>query len=282
MKLCQLTALCVALALSACRTSASAPASSTRASEPVVEATPAPIAAPEPVNSTVTAASIEALLSLPSGPLVLRGRELSDEGSVMTIEDLMRQMEALTGVRFLSLIETRAALGRLGLGLDSSLSVPPDQAWHVFEVILRERDYCLKVSSTSPVAILTVGPVLPQPGRGKTFMDDPSFVASSDLPNWKRHPAFAITTFVTFDSLNVRDVANSVRQMFSDPSSSRIIPIGNTNSVAISGFGAKVAELVEMLHQVDRNERERIAREARVSPAHARQAEAELGVTKKP
>ena len=272
------------LACAACRTMPSEP-KTTESKSSIAERSPdSPAAAPAAAypNTALTAAVLEGLLPLPSGPLELQGTDEDTRRSQMYLDDLITQMGTLTSVCFLRTLDVRASLGRIPTGLDRTLSVPPERAWQVFESLLRAHGYVLVLSSPAQPVILDVLSLMPSPSRPEGARRSVIYVAPEDLPNWKRHPAFLITTTAALDSINVRDLSNSLRQLFTDPNSQQIVPLGNSNTVTITGFAPNVADLVEVLQRVDRSERERIAREAQVSGEHAREPEANLGVTKKP
>ena len=49
----------------------------------------------------------------------------------------------------------------------------------------------------------------------------------------------------------MRTLSNSMRTMFTDANTQQIIPVGNSNSLIITGFGSNVASIVKMLRFVD-------------------------------
>ena len=60
-----------------------------------------------------------------------------------------------------------------------------------------------------------------------------------------------ITTMVTLPNTDVRTLSNSMRAMVTDPNTMQVIPVGNSNSLIVTGFGSNVAALVRMLQLVD-------------------------------
>jgi hypothetical protein len=95
-------------------------------------------------------------------------------------------------------------------------------------------------------------------------------VVPGDLVKWIDHPAFILTTTVQLDDLNVRDLCNSMRQMFMDPSSQRIIPLGDASSVLITSRASVLIPIVTFLQSVNESERlrrEKLAADDRVQAA---------------
>jgi hypothetical protein len=63
-----------------------------------------------------------------------------------------------------------------------------------------------------------------------------------------------VSTTVTVPNVNVRDLCNSMRQMFQNPRVQQIIPLGNANSVVMTGRGSEVAGWVHLLLALDADE----------------------------
>ena len=58
-------------------------------------------------------------------------------------------------------------------------------------------------------------------------------------------------TVLNLPNTDVRTLSNSLRTMLTDANTQQIIPLGNSNSVLLSGFGSNVAALAKMLQFVD-------------------------------
>jgi general secretion pathway protein D len=76
-------------------------------------------------------------------------------------------------------------------------------------------------------------------------------VMPADIEQYADQPATLITTVIDLPNTDVRTLSNSLRQMFSDQQTQQIIPVGNSNSLIITGFGSDVASIVKMLKFVD-------------------------------
>jgi hypothetical protein len=174
--------------------------------------------------------------------------------------------------------ETRMILSRVPPGNLQALVVPPERAWAVFEAILCEREFCLGFVSTEAPLILSVFSSQPQAGRFGGPRQHAVAVPSRDLAQWLDHPAFLITTTVELNDLNVRDLSNSMRQMFTDPTSQQIIPLGDSNSVMITGRARGVADIVSFLQGVNESERIRHEKEDKLSAEDREKAAARTGV----
>jgi hypothetical protein len=210
------------------------------------------------------------LLPRPTGPLTIRGEDQQKNQWSMTLEELIREMERITPVRFVVTQESRAVLGRIPVGNFQPIVVPVEKAWTVFEGILCEQNFVLEfVSQTEPV-VLSVKSTMPQAGRGSGAASSVIEVPVADLPRWRAHPAFVIRTTIELPDTNVRDLSNSLRQVFTDPSSQQIVPIGNSQSLLVTGQSGSVVALVKALQGIDASERKR-----RESKAQQEQAQRE-------
>jgi hypothetical protein len=219
--------------------------------------------------STLLALSILATTGTTSMPLPADLFPPAKEGFTITpdpvrgpsVETLLPEMERVTGVHFLVAPETRAILSKMPIGISRPLEVPAAQAWPVFESLLIVNDFCMTfVNRDEPRLIL----VQSLQGQARTNVRSNSiFVKPEELSSWARHPAFLITTLLDLESIDARNLSNSMRQMFTDANTQQIIPVGNSNMLMVTGFGANVAALGEMLLSCNASERKRLAAEAK-------------------
>jgi hypothetical protein len=224
-------------------------------------------------------AAVDRLFPVPTEPLRIPAMTEPKKAGLTSLEELVIEMERITSIRFVLDNETRMILSRISPGNLQDLVVPPDRVWPVFEALLCERDFCLGFVSTEAPIILSVFSAQPQAGRFSSPRQHAVQVATGDLPKWLDHPAFLISTTVQLNDLNVRDLSNSMRQMFTDPSSQQIIPLGNSNSVMLFGRARSVTDLVGFLQSINESERIQHEKEDKLSAEERQKAAARTGVT---
>ena len=181
-----------------------------------------------------------------------------EKKKALTCQDLLTELGRVTGVTFSADSEVRTALARTNLGITGDLDVPAENAWALAESLLVARGFLFEVLSRDPflVDVLSSQPL----ARGSAPRTRAGFVPYESLSTWADHPGFLIRTTVDLPALNTRDLSNSMRQMFTDPQTQQIIPLGNTQTLMLCGTGSQVADVADMLLRLDRAERERCDR----------------------
>jgi type II secretory pathway component GspD/PulD (secretin) len=221
----------LALCLAACRASeSSAPSQSS------------------PSSAAGASAKVEPLLPAPSGPLDVSAAA----GAHLSLDELLARLSKLTGVTFSMDERVRGLLLHSSVALSQEKRVPVADVYPWVESILQQNGYSLAVlkSGESPL----VGVYSP---IGGSPSQPPSLAVDADhMDECRMHPALLVTTTVHLPHTDVRTLGNSLRAITSDPSAgSGIIPVGNTNSVILTGTGRNVADLVAMLRTIDEQSR---------------------------
>ncbi|MBL8857386.1 MAG: hypothetical protein JNL28_02620 [Planctomycetes bacterium] len=169
----------------------------------------------------------------------------------LTLEQFVKQCQEVTGINFTYTIETAAQLGRLPLRMYGNKTIPKSDFYPFFQIMMIINDYVCTKIGPDHLAVVLIQSTQPQGNRGAGVRKDAVYVLASDLDKYTDQPAVPITTVVDLPHTNVRDLSNSMRQMFTDPTSQQIIPVGNSNSLIITGFGSNVVSIVRMLKFVD-------------------------------
>jgi len=185
-----------------------------------------------------------ALLPAPSGPLDLTGAA----GSKLSLDELLARLSKLTGVTFSTNEEVDARLKQTKFALSQDTRVPAADVYPWVESILHQNGYSLGVLKSGESALVGVYTPI-----GANMSTAPSLAVDADqLDECRTHPALLVTTTVNLPHTDVRTLGNSLRGITSDPSAgSGVIPVGNTNSVILTGTGRNVADLVALLRTID-------------------------------
>jgi general secretion pathway protein D len=170
----------------------------------------------------------------------------------LTLEQFVKHCQEVTGFNFTYTQETAATLGRIPLRMYGSKIIPKNDFYPFFQIMMIINEFVCTKIGPEHLAVILIQSTQPQAGRGQGGpRKDALYVFPEDLDKFTDQPAVPITTVVDLPHTNVRDLSNSMRQMFTDPQSQQIIPVGNSNSLIITGFGSNVVSIVKMLRFVD-------------------------------
>ncbi len=175
------------------------------------------------------------------------------EADGWTMEQLLGEYARLTDQRLMIREDTRALLKQARVPLGEALTIAPETLHAVVETILIESDFVLSIAREANPRILSVSSM--QNAARSNVRERACFVPADQLEAWRDHPAILVTTVLTLDSVDVRVLTNSMRAMLTDANTQQLIPVGNTHSLLLTGFAPQVADLVEMLREVNEDAR---------------------------
>jgi hypothetical protein len=168
----------------------------------------------------------------------------------MKLDKLLDEFARVTGQNLLITRETRAVVQSTPTGLFKTVEVPPQEVYPFVESILVQNDFALFVLSDREPRMLAVWSLTQGQSRASP-RNSAVYVPVKDIASYARHPAILVTTMIDLPNTDVRTLSNSMRTMFTDANTQQIIPVGNSNSLIITGFGSSVANLVAMLRDCD-------------------------------
>jgi hypothetical protein len=188
-----------------------------------------------------------------------------DKEQGLTLESVLSQFERVTGVHLVTTPDVEVMLAKTRAGVSVPLEVPANRVYPTVETLLVQNGLLLTLLTSEPPVMVGV-----EPADSGKVMKRTWFATADDLDIAADHPALLISTIVTLPNTNIRDLSNSMRQVFQDPRTQQIIPVGQSNSLMLSGRGSEVAALVRMLKVVDaeegRAQAENAKRDARNPP----------------
>jgi len=193
---------------------------------------------------------------------------------------LVDELADATGVVFTATDQARNMLQQTATGLGADLTIAPSEAWSWIEGLLFHQGFLLSVTTSRPPHVLAVVPAMPVGGMPRTRST--LYLPASELASLEEHPALLVMTVLDLPHTDVRQLGNSLRALTNDPSGAQnVIPVGNTNSVILSGSGQNVLDLVRMLRLVDDKAREAFE-QAREAAERMEQAPAQAGGSSRP
>jgi len=167
---------------------------------------------------------------------------------------LLDEFSRVTGQNLLVAKDLRDSLQASTTGLNRSVKIPPEEVYPFVEAILVQNDLFLGLLSEREPRLLAVESLSRQ--RRQPVRSSATFVDVAEIQRWARHPAFLVTTTLDMPHTDVRTLSNSMRVMFSDANTQQIIPVGNSNSLIVTGFGSDVSRIAATLQAIDERERQ--------------------------
>lgn len=170
-------------------------------------------------------------------------------GLETSLDQLVGMLAEATGIQFAIDPTTRAELQKTSAGLSSSINVPPDEAWRWVEGLLAHARFQLGMISNRPPQLLGV---YSTPRQNEQPRPRAVFIGEGELDLCTEHPAFLYSVVLDLPHVDVRQLGNSLRGLNTDPSGIQsVLPVGNTNSLILTGSGADVANLAAMMRLVE-------------------------------
>lgn len=171
----------------------------------------------------------------------------TEEG--MTLERFVAACQESTGRNFTYSDDTAGLLKSAKIRLYGPKQIPKEDFYNFFQIMMIINDFvCTKIGPDHLEVILIQS--LNSSAR-TNLRQDALFVPPDELQSFSDQPATLIHTVLNLPNTDVRTLTNSMRAMLTDANTQSIIPVGNSNSLILTGFGSQVAALARMLLLVD-------------------------------
>jgi general secretion pathway protein D len=168
----------------------------------------------------------------------------------LNLESFVKNCQDATGINFTYSSDTAQVLQRTTLRMFGTKRIPKSDFYQFFQIMMIINDFvCTKVGPDH-LSVVLIQSMANGQTRGQV-RQGALYVMADELDRFADQPAVLITTVVDLPHTDVRNLANSMRQMFQEPNTQQIVPVGNSNSLIITGFGSNVVSIVKMLKFVD-------------------------------
>jgi hypothetical protein len=175
-----------------------------------------------------------------------------EEGEEARITDLLEEYVRVTGDTVVYTGETRTQVTKKRIHMvaaETELEVPPEGVIPVVEALLAHHQFVfIPLHDAEPRLVALISLETQERNQVKRSS---RFVAIEDIDQYAKRRGVLITTSLTLPNTDVRTLSNSMRQMLTDANTQQIIPVGNSNSLILTGFGSDVCALVTLLRRVD-------------------------------
>ena len=187
----------------------------------------------------------EGLFPTPTAGLVVPGRGAQEP----SLEELLLDFGEVTGEQ-LSWSEGTGELLKAGRpGLDRGLEIPAEELYKTVEAILLHQGFVVvDVSREEPRKL---GVVHAATDRREALGSGAVQVPPERLPIYAEHPAIKITTTVTLEHLDGKTLGKTLRALITDHQTLKMVPDLAAKQLTLTGYGSRVATLVEILREVN-------------------------------
>jgi hypothetical protein len=185
---------------------------------------------------------------IPDSPVVIPA---SSDSAGFTIEDLIVLYSEATGQHCVMDLETRmyAAAARATSITGEAMTIAPERLQVTFETFLVVNDFLFAPLTAVEPRLFTV--ISLDTGARSTIRSRSMYLPADRLDEAAGHPAMLFTTVIQLPNTDVRQVSTALRQMFPDPNTELMLPVGNSHSMVLIGFGPHVSSLAQLLEVAD-------------------------------
>ena len=167
----------------------------------------------------------------------------------LSLEQFVKICQEATGINFTYTKETSQMLQVAKLRMFGPKRIPKSDFYSFFQIMMIINDFVCSRIGPDHLAVVVISSMNTQ--QRNNLRNDAVYVDSKDIERYASQPATLVTTVLDLPNTDVRTLSNSMRTMFTDANTQQIIPVGNSNSLIITGFGSNVASIVKMLQLVD-------------------------------
>ena len=175
-----------------------------------------------------------------------------DPNDSMSLEEFVKACQEATGLNFVVPPDSESQLTTGKVRMFGQKRIPKRDFYSFFQIIMFINDFaCIEVGS-GPLRVIVVQQLAQATGRGgQNIKQRAEYVLPDDLDRYVDEPATLITTVVTLPNVDVRQLSNSLRALMSDNITQNMLPVGNSDSLVLTGFGTNIWQLVQLLELVD-------------------------------
>lgn len=175
----------------------------------------------------------------------------SGEAESLNLEQFVKICQQTTGMNFTYSADTGKLLKQTTLRMFGQKRIPKSDFYSFFQIMMIINDFVCSKIGPDHLAVIVISNMAAGQQRGGSLRNEAVYVFADDIDRYADQPATLVTTVIDLPNTDVRTLSNSMRTMFTDANTQQIIPVGNSNSLIITGFGSNVASIVKMLQFVD-------------------------------
>lgn len=176
-----------------------------------------------------------------------------ETGDGVDLETLTKLCQQATGINFTYDTTTGVKLAAAKVKIFGQKRIPKADFYNFYQILMFINQYvCTKVGA-EPLSVVVIQELTAQQGGRSNLKSEAIYVLPEELDKYTNQVATQIMTVLHLPHTDVRSLGNSLRMLSPESGASGgVVPVGNTNSVILSGFASSVTSLARILQLVDR------------------------------
>ena len=171
----------------------------------------------------------------------------TEEG--MTLEAFVKVCQENTGINFTYSQDTVSLLKQTKVRMFGPKVIPKDEFYSFFQIIMIiNRFVCTRIGPDNLSVVVVAS--LDSPARA-SIKQDAVYITPDQIPEYANQPATLVQTVLHLPNTDMRSMGGSMRQLVVDPNTMQLIPVAESQSVILTGFGSNVSSLSKMLMLMD-------------------------------
>jgi len=171
----------------------------------------------------------------------------TEEG--MTLEQFVKICQENTGINFTYSADTVSLLQSTKVRMFGPKVIPKDEFYSFFQIIMIiNRFVCTRIGPDNLSVVVVAS--LDSPARA-SIKQDAVYISPDEIDEYANQPATLVQTVLHLPNMDVRSMGGSMRQLVIDPNTMQLIPVPESSSVILTGFGSNVSSLSQMLMLMD-------------------------------
>lgn len=167
----------------------------------------------------------------------------TEEG--MSLEAFVKICQQRTDINFTYSQDTGQLLSTMKVRMFGSKVVQKEDFYSFFQIIMIiNRFVCTRIGPEDLSVVVVAS--LDSPARA-SIKQDAIYIGPDEIESYANQPATLVQTVLHLPNMDVRTMGASMRQLVVDPNTMQLIPIPESNSIILTGFGSNVASLTKML-----------------------------------
>ena len=177
------------------------------------------------------------------GPSWLLSFDENSEG--MTLEAFVKVCQVNADINFTYSNDTAADLQQTKVRMFGPKVIPKEDFYSFFQIIMIiNRFVCTRIGPDHLSVVVVAS--LDSPARA-SIKQDAVYISPEEIEDYADQPATLVQTVLHVPNIDVRTMGTSFRALVIDPNTMTLIPIAESNSIILTGFGSNIAALAKML-----------------------------------
>ena len=172
-----------------------------------------------------------------------------ETAAAMSLEAFVKICQQNTDINFTYSDDTAQVLQSAKVRMLGPKVVAKTDFYSFFQIIMIiNRFVCVQIGPEHLSVVVVAS--LDSPQRS-SVRADAVYVTPEELTDYADQPATLVNTVLHLPNIDVRTMGNAMRAMVVDPNTMQLVPIPESNSLILTGFGSNIASLAKMLKLIN-------------------------------